>query len=332
MADAAFGRFDVESQTTTYQGSPAANSPAGTRRDVRAEGLEPSSSSEHRHLKPACLPISPRPRTAILRGLVSIRCHCRPLGLSTGLPTTRVFVTRTKTDFETVKSLLSQGLNDCEASRASGVPRSTVRDWRRGSHTDTLRSPRRMEEECSCLNTFLALQSSSYSYLLGLYLGDGCISRAGKVWRLRVTLDAIYPRVIDECAGAMEAIMQGKRAYRLARKGCVEVSMYSKHWPCLFPQHGPCPKHLRRIELVPWQQDLVGHNSQSFLRGLIHSDGCRVVVRDRTSMSTRYHFSNRSERHHQALLHVIGPPRHPLDSPVGPRHRDLPQGGGRAVG
>src|ERR1044072_2203376 len=29
---------------------------------MRAEGLEPPSSFEHRHLKPACLPISPRPR------------------------------------------------------------------------------------------------------------------------------------------------------------------------------------------------------------------------------------------------------------------------------
>lgn len=29
---------------------------------VRAEGLEPSNSFEHRHLKPACLPISSRPR------------------------------------------------------------------------------------------------------------------------------------------------------------------------------------------------------------------------------------------------------------------------------
>jgi hypothetical protein len=31
---------------------------------VRAEGLEPSRSLEHRHLKPACKPIPPRPRPA----------------------------------------------------------------------------------------------------------------------------------------------------------------------------------------------------------------------------------------------------------------------------
>ena len=27
----------------------------------------------------------------------------------------------------------------------------------------------------------------------------------------------------------------------------------SKHWPCLFPQHGPGRKHTRKIELEQWQ-------------------------------------------------------------------------------
>jgi hypothetical protein len=35
------------------------------------------------------------------------------------------------------------------------------------------------------------------------------------------------------------------------------VNAYSKHWPCLFPQHGPGVEHKRSIELVPWQQRIV---------------------------------------------------------------------------
>ena len=35
--------------------------------------------------------------------------------------------------------------------------------------------------------------------------------------------------------------------------------------------------------------------TRSFLRGLVHSDGCRVVANDRGVASVRYHFSNRSE-------------------------------------
>ncbi len=69
--------------------------------------------------------------------------------------------------------------------------------------------------------------------------------------------------------------------------------MYSKHWPCLFPQHGPGKKHDRRIALEPWQQALVDQATEEFVLGLIHSDGCRVVANDRGVMSIRYHFSNR---------------------------------------
>jgi hypothetical protein len=114
------------------------------------------------------------------------------------------------------------------------------------------------------------------------------------VWKLRITLDARYPGIIEECGLAMEGVMPGKRAYRLRRSGCVEVSMYSKHWPCLFPQHGPGRKHNRLIFLQPWQQGIVQREAQSLLRGLIHSDGCRIVANDRGTKSVRYHFSNRS--------------------------------------
>lgn len=71
--------------------------------------------------------------------------------------------------------------------------------------------------------------------------------------------------------------------------------MYSKHWTCLFPQHGPGRKHQRPIHLEPWQKQLVRRATESFVRGLIHSDGCRVVANDRGMKSIRYHFSNRSE-------------------------------------
>lgn len=45
----------------------------------------------------------------------------------------------------------------------------------------------------------------------------------------------------------------------------------------LFPQHGPGKKHERRIVLEPWQQDIVDAHPWDFIRGLIHSDGCRTI-------------------------------------------------------
>ena len=38
-------------------------------------------------------------------------------------------------------------------------------------------------------------------------------------------------------------------------------------------------KHTRLIALAPWQQDIVDEHPGLFLRGLFHSDGCRVTNR-----------------------------------------------------
>jgi hypothetical protein len=54
---------------------------------------------------------------------------------------------------------------------------------------------------------------------------------------------------------------------------------YPRHWPCLFPQHGPGKKHLRKIELSAWQQVIVERHPGEFARGLLHSDGYRGVNR-----------------------------------------------------
>ena len=87
--------------------------------------------------------------------------------------------------------------------------------------------------------------------MLGLYLGDGCISRCRRVWHLRITLDKKYPGVIDRCRATIDQLMPGQHASIYPQsKGCVVVSLYSKHWPCLLPQHGPGKKHLRPIRVV----------------------------------------------------------------------------------
>lgn len=89
--------------------------------------------------------------------------------------------------------------------------------------------------------------------------------------------------------------MPGQHTGIVQRVGCVDVSLHSKHWPCLLPQHGPGRKHLRPIRLEPWPQAFVDQETEEFILGLIHSDGCRVVANDRGVMSVRYHFSTMSE-------------------------------------
>jgi hypothetical protein len=80
------------------------------------------------------------------------------------------------------------------------------------------------------------------------------------------------------------------------------VLSYSRHWPCLFPQHGPGKKHMRQIELQPWQQMIVTDFPGDFTRGLFHSDGYRGVNRVRARLASgerwyeypRYLFVNNS--------------------------------------
>lgn len=66
-------------------------------------------------------------------------------------------------------------------------------------------------------------------------------------------------------------------AYRTQAQGYVSVVGYYPHWPDLFPQHGPGKKHERAIALEAWQQAIVDSHPWEFIRGLIHSDGCRIT-------------------------------------------------------
>jgi hypothetical protein len=199
---------------------------------------------------------------------------------------------RSAEQFNAAKRLIAAGVNDCAIARQLGVPRTTVRDWRCRPQIQ----PRLVSTSaCGVVHDFSVHPATAYCYVLGLYLGDGSISRNRRVWRLRVTLDRKYPAIIDRCREAIEVLMPGQRTGIVPRVGCVDVSLHSKHWPCLLPQHGPGRKHLRPIALEPWQQALVDQATEEFVLGLIHSDGCRVVANDRGVMSIRYHFSNRSE-------------------------------------
>lgn len=146
--------------------------------------------------------------------------------------------------------------------------------------------------------------ADAYVYLLGLYLGDGCIATHPRgVYRLRIVLDARYPAIIDECCRAMRAVAPRNRIGVQSRGGGfatsapgsnVELSAYSKAWPCLIPQHGPGRKHNRLIALTTWQEQLVDEHPERLLRGLIHSDGCRFINTGRNWRHPRYSFSNRS--------------------------------------
>jgi hypothetical protein len=192
-------------------------------------------------------------------------------------------------------ALVEAGLNDCEISRRLGVPRRTILDWRRPTYK------RQFSEVCPrCWRRAKPMRFTPADYveLLGLYLGDGCISKGPRTFRLRISLDAKYPAIIEAVRALLDRIFL-QNSVDVVCNGttgnCVNVSAYSNHLPCLLPQHGPGLKHRRRIELEPWQSDILDAHPWPFIRACIWTDGCAFINRTGRYEYLSYDFTNRSK-------------------------------------
>ena len=124
---------------------------------------------------------------------------------------------------------------------------------------------------------------AAYAYLLGLYLGDRCLNPKGQ--QLMISLDAGYPGIVELAELAIRRTMPATRTRRyMPKDSVVRVLAATVAWREAFPQHGRGRKHERKIELVEWQREITGAFPREFLRGLIHSDGCRTMNRFKTKL------------------------------------------------
>jgi hypothetical protein len=133
-----------------------------------------------------------------------------------------------------------------------------------------------------------------------MYLGDGCITRMRRSYWLRISLDAAYPDIIEECRAATARLMPlNTVSVRRRKYRCVDICCHSLLWPDLIPQHGQGRKHHRSIVLEEWQRWIVEAEPTAFIRGLFHSDGSyfQNPVRSRSGKCysyDRYFFTNHS--------------------------------------
>ncbi|WDZ84266.1 terminase gpP N-terminus-related DNA-binding protein [Micromonospora cathayae] len=194
------------------------------------------------------------------------------------------------------RTLYLSGATVAEAARAVGLPYGTVRHWCVDRPV-----PRQQSTALRCFRCRPGLEQPSapaaYAYLLGLYLGDGHLVTNTRIPVLRIYCANAWPGLIDACETAMLDVLAAN-VQRVRDVGCVKVQSYGMHWPCLLPQHGPGKKHNRPIILADWQRRIVGAHPGDFVRGLIHSDGCRVAnrvtTRGKAYVYPRYMFTNES--------------------------------------
>lgn len=164
---------------------------------------------------------------------------------------------------------LSAGESLRGLERSTGISRPTLRKWRAngGAYAD--------KHICPCqVCRVEPLPLVPYLYLLGQYLGDGCIDRMGRSWVLRIATCDAYPNIREEVVAAIHALVDN-RVHFVQHQGCTTVGCITRQWLHYFPQHGSGRKHTRPILLDQWQRDLVQRDPRPLVRGLIHSDGCR---------------------------------------------------------
>ncbi|WP_460064475.1 helix-turn-helix domain-containing protein [Streptomyces sp. YKOK-I1] len=198
-------------------------------------------------------------------------------------------------------SLLRNGSRNSDVARQFNIPLGTVSYWK---HMDRAKRGEVYQHPTDCPRcTDHEVDRPAYAYLLGLYLGDGHIISKPKQHHLSIFCNERQTGLIAAAEEAMRKVMPLPHISRRHRMGCVEVKSYTKHWTCMFPQHGPGKKHERRIVLEDWQQAIVDAHPWDFIRGLIHSDGCRltnwttrVVAGERKRYEyPRYFFTNVSD-------------------------------------
>ncbi|MFJ7042577.1 helix-turn-helix domain-containing protein [Streptomyces sp. NPDC101112] len=175
-------------------------------------------------------------------------------------------------------TLLRGGSKNADVARQLNIPLGTIGYWKHMDRAKRGECPGAHDPACPRCDG-RSLDPGAYSYLLGQYLGDGHISHYSghRVPSLMITCADAWPGIADETEAAMRAVFPDNGVHRLRRTGCHNIKVYSKHLPCLFPQHGPGKKHERSIVLAAWQQAIVDAHPWEFVRGLIHSDGCRVT-------------------------------------------------------
>ena len=195
--------------------------------------------------------------------------------------------------------LCRSGLSTHEVARRTGVSQGTVARWARGEVPQRPLHGRGCRD-CGGGGPRLA-SAVDYAYVLGLYLGDGCLSHQGTSVCLRVAFDAAYPSLITEACRAIGEVIPGQRSslYKRPQQACIVAERLQPPLGVPVPsaRTGPQTQATHRARRLATAHREPAHRPLSPwpdpLRWMARRN--RVHVKGRDYVYPRYQFSNRSD-------------------------------------
>lgn len=140
-------------------------------------------------------------------------------------------------------------------------------------------------------------QRQAYSFLLGFFLGDGHIT-GDKSFKITnyIYFEEMNNRIIDN----INILYPEYRVKVYKKKNCnaIDICVHSKNFCGLFPKYKG-KKHNTILFFETWMLDIIDQYKESFITGLIESDGCIQIT---SKGYFQISFKNMSTQLHE-LLH-----------------------------
>lgn len=207
-----------------------------------------------------------------------------------------------KEQISQVKRLFEEGKNKCQISRITNIPRATLKEWIRPHYIPKTNKPRNSYFPITDFKSYFDTEEKkkAYSFILAVYLCDGCISRF-KTFRapsIRFTNDSKYPINTQEWGEKLKTVLpeNSVNIHKKKNGNCFIITAYSRKLLDLFPQFGEGKKHDRKLFLSYWQKEIIEQYPEEFIKGCIQSDGCIYFQKiSDAHFYKRYNFVNKSE-------------------------------------
>lgn len=199
---------------------------------------------------------------------------------------------------EIIQDLVDKNYSTRQIAKELNCSYSNIRYWMKKYQLETTeiggKAGQKLESDIDIYNRcldFVAKKPKDYSYLFGLYLGDGCVEYVkGNCHVLSIHQDAKYTNLINKHKESIINLF-GKPPYILNRGNMTVIRVSGSHVRFLFPKYGKGMKHLNKVTLPKILLDNIDY--LNLMKGLFQADGSYYY--DTQAKKHFFNFTNKSE-------------------------------------